>query len=714
MNERLRFVFGVHDHQPVGNFDSVIAEAVASAYHPFFAAAASQAKIPLVIHCSGSLLGWMREHAGRTFDLLGALAASGRVELLTGGFYEPILPMLPDHDKVGQIQRLSEFLRASFGVRPRGLWLAERVWEPHLPKALREAGVEYVVVDDHHFALAGLAPDTLGGYYLTEEQGATLAVFPISERLRYLIPFADPGEALRHLEGRRGAGAVTLVDDGEKFGVWPGTHRLVYDDGWLARFFEAVGSAPWLQATTFSRVLDETKPSGRVYLPTASYREMGGWALPAGAAEELEEIQQRLTALPDGERVAGALRGGLWRNFLVKYPEIGDLYWKMLDVSERIERGLRARPGHPALVAAREALWRGQANDAYWHGVFGGCYLPHLRRAVRSALIAAEAAVMTEDGGAPVRWRTGDLNGDGRVEVRVQSRALALTVCPEAGGSVTELCVGPLGIDVGDVMTRRREAYHGHIKETAAVDEEAGARSIHERFGAKETGLGRLLEYDAFRRASFLDGLFAADGPLDALSPWDAALLRGAEHAMSHEVAALDDQVRVTLGLDRPASLPLRIEKSLAVSATGATLEVRYRLCWEGGERLTARWAVQLNLALTAGEAPGRYYRLGGQPSLGSRGMASGQRGVAMVDEWLGGELAVLWAQPAEVGWAPVETVSISEAGFERIYQGSAILVAWPLALGPGESWETAVTVVPSGRPSRPDGISLEPSGPLC
>ena len=196
--------------------------------------------IQLTVHCSGSLLGWLREHAGKTFDLLGELAASGRVELLTGGFYEPILPMLREPDKVGQIQRLTEFLRVSFGVTPRGMWLAERVWEPQLPRSLAAAGVEYVVVDDHHFALAGLDPESVGGYFLTEDEGQPLAVFPISERLRYLVPFADPRTSLEYLESRRGTGSVTLVDDGEKFGVWPGTHRLVYTEGWLRRFFDTL------------------------------------------------------------------------------------------------------------------------------------------------------------------------------------------------------------------------------------------------------------------------------------------------------------------------------------------------------------------------------------------------------------------------------------------------------------------------------------------
>jgi len=696
VNERLRFVFGVHDHQPAGNFDAVIAGAVAAAYHPFFECAWRETDLPLTVHCSGSLLGWMREHAAPTFDLLGQLAASGRVELLTGGFYEPILPMLPDWDKLGQIQRMNDFLRESFGVRPRGLWLAERVWEPQLPKVLAEAGVEFVVVDDHHFALAGLDPDTLGGYYLTEEQGAPLAVFPISERLRYLIPFAEPGEALRHLEARGEVGSVTLVDDGEKFGVWPGTHRLVYDEGWLRRFFDALRSAPWLEVSTFSRVLDTTRAQGRIYLPTASYSEMGGWALPAAAGEELEEIRQRLAVLPDGDRLLRLLRGGPWRNFLVKYPEVADAYWKMLDLSRRIQRGLEARPGDRGLLAARERLWQGQANDAYWHGVFGGCYLPHLRRAVRSALIAAEAQVAAAGGEPPLRWEARDRNGDGRVEVRVCTRQLTLTLCPESGGALTELAFLPLGFDAADVLSRRREAYHGRIKETEAAParSDGPALSIHERLEAKEGGLAGLLQYDVFRRASLLDGLFPAAGSLDALAPWDAALLAGPRLAMTHAVRESEGVIRVVLDVAPAGTLPLHVEKSVAVHAEGARLTVGYRLEWAGAEPLAARWGVQFNLALSAGDAPGRYYRLPGRPSLGSRGVAGGQRGLTLVDEWLGGEIGIHWAAPAQVGWAPVETVSLSEAGFERIYQGSAILLAWPVRLEPGRSQELALEVV--------------------
>src|SRR6266850_1590377 len=381
--DRLAFCLGVHNHQPIGNFDHVMVEATERAYRPFLERLDQRPEVRLSVHCTGSLLEWLREHSPRTFDLLGTLAARGQVELLTGGFYEPILAVLPDLDKIGQIERLTTFLKSHFGVRPRGMWLAERVWEPHLPRVLSEAGIEYVLVDDRHFALAGLDVDTLGGYYLTDEQGLSLRVFPINQRLRYLIPFAGVDETFEYLEARRGrAAAITMVDDGEKFGVWPGTHAHVYEGGWLDRFFDR---------------------------------------------------------LPDGERLAGLLRGGFWRSFLVKYPEVADTYWKMLRLSRAIHGALVRRPADARLARGQVALWRGQANDAYWHGVFGGCYLPHLRRAVKTALLEAERSLI-ESGAAPeVAWTREDGNGDGRAEVYVRTGALTVTLDPDAGGMLTEI-----------------------------------------------------------------------------------------------------------------------------------------------------------------------------------------------------------------------------------------------------------------------------------
>ena len=390
----------------------------ASAYHPFLQAIAETGGgLSLTVHCSGRPARHPQGARAAHLRPAGALAADGQVELLTGGFYEPILALLPDWDKVGQIQALTQFLKSSFGVTARGMWLAERIWEPQLPRVLREAGVEFVLVDDSHFALAGLDPETLGGYYLTEEQGASVAVFPINQRLRYLVPFADPAESVRYLETRRGAGAVTMVDDGEKFGVWPGTDRLVYGERWLARFLDALRADP-VAARLHVLALPRHRAPGRARLP-ADRRRTPRWASGPCRPPPPRSCTTRAPAWPRCPTASASsrlLRGGFFRNFLIKYPEIGDAYWKMIRLSRRVHEGLTARPRDPRLLAARERLWQGQANDAYWHGVFGGCYLPHLRRAVKSALIGCERAAggPGQAAGARLRARRHRRRRDGR------------------------------------------------------------------------------------------------------------------------------------------------------------------------------------------------------------------------------------------------------------------------------------------------------------
>jgi alpha-amylase len=376
----------------------------------------------------------------------------------------------------------------------------------------------------------------------------------------------------------------------------------------------------------------------------------------------------------------------------------------MLRLSRRVHEGLSARPRDPRLLEARERLWQGQANDAYWHGVFGGCYLPHLRRAVRSALIGCERRLEAPGKPLGLDCLRADVDGDGEAEVVLRTRALGLTLRPARGASITELLWLGGEVDTADVLTRRPEPYHRRVREQPSVADAGSAQTIHAPAGVKEAGLGALLAYDRFRRASLLDGLFPAGGELDALDPWDGARLVIGERPFEHEVKTSPREVAVLCSLSGPDGLPLTLQKSVVIMADDPALTVTYRLRWEGDEPLEGRWAVQWNLTLSAGDAPGRYYRVAGRPSLGSRGRLAAVHGLAMVDEWLGGELALRWPIPAEVAWAPVETVSLSETGFERIYQGSALLVAWPVRLPPGQTWETSLRVVIAETPSRGSG----------
>ncbi len=241
MPNPIRFLFVLHDHQPIGNFDGVFEQAFQDSYLPFLDLFEHYPDLKAALHTSGSLMEWLDAHHPEYLDRLAALAQAGRMEIIGGAFYEPILPMIPPRDRVGQIRSYREFLQQRFGVPIRGAWIAERVWEQGLTADLAAAGVEYIILDDSHFKSAGLDGDDLWGYYLTEANGRLLRVFPGSERLRYTIPFAGQHESIDYLRGiaeRLPNAVAVFADDGEKFGSWPDTKKPVYEDGWLRQFFD--------------------------------------------------------------------------------------------------------------------------------------------------------------------------------------------------------------------------------------------------------------------------------------------------------------------------------------------------------------------------------------------------------------------------------------------------------------------------------------------
>jgi alpha-amylase len=700
----INLVLGVHNHQPIGNFDHVFEQAYEKAYRPFLDVLDRHRTIRFAFHNTGCLLDWVDEHHRDHTDRLRELVARGQTEILGGAYYEPILPVIPDHDKVGQIRLMNDEIERLFGVRPRGMWLAERVWEPQLPRFIREAGIEFVALDDSHFKCAGLTELETLGYYRTEEAGQNIAAFPINETLRYTIPFHDPADTIDYLrsvatdDGKR---LVVMTDDGEKFGIWPGTHKHCYEDGWLERFFAALEeNASWIRLMSFGEALDQLKPLGRVYLPTASYAELMEWALPADAIERYEDFVASLKDRPNFESDKIFVRGGFWRNFLAKYDEANHMHKRMIRVSEKIESALARQPRSEKLHRARKALWRGQCNCAYWHGVFGGLYLTHLRSAVYRCLIEADA-LANEAAHRTKKWADvdkEDFDCDGHDELIVETPAHTLIFKPVAGGGLFEHDHVAARFNLTDVLARRKEGYHRQVIELAdrQAKADAATASIHERVAAKESGLERLLHYDWHRHASFLDHFIAPETTLE-----EFAESRQREEGdfvnqpYAFQCEKRDGDVRLTLerhgALYRPDDvLPLHVKKTLRIADDQVRIDAEYQVTNESKQPIRTRFGVEFCFNFLAGNAYDRYYKInGGKPvpaHLASSGADEKVSRFAAVDEWLRLEARVTPDEPMALWRFPIETVSLSEGGFERVYQGSVLFAHCPLELRPGES----------------------------
>jgi len=708
MNHPLRLVLVFHNHQPIGNFDGVFEQAYQDSYLPFLDVFEPYDRLQIAIHTSGSLMEWLDANHPEYVDRLASLVAAGRLEIVGGAYFEPILTMIPSRDRIGQITTYTSWLEQRLGATIRGMWTPERVWEQSLASDLVRAGIHYTILDDFHFKNAGLSQEQLHGYYVTEDDAQILNVLPGSEPLRYKIPFQEAGESLNYLRSvaKQHPGAVVVFgDDGEKLGTWPGTKEHVYDNGWLRQFFDALSDASdWLKVTTPSEAIRSVPPLGKLYIPEGSYREMTEWALPAAKIEQYEEAHHKLVEQGQWEQIAPFVRGGYWRNFKVKYPETGTMYARMQLVSRRLQQAIEGGAVGDLLEQARLELYRGQCNCSYWHGAFGGIYLPHLRNGVYKHLIAADNLLDQVEGRGPqsdaqpwVDLEADDFNLDGRAEARLANNRLTTFVAPVEGGQIYELDVKSICHNLLATLTRRPEAYHRKVLQGPS-NAEGDVSSIHDQVVFKQEGLDQRLGYDTWTRNSLIDHFFLTDVSLHEIAsgtateqgdfvhgPYDAKLRRSAD--------------RVQLQMTREGNIagqPIRVTKGVTLRSSSETLEIAY-LIEDLPNDLALFFAPELNFAGLPSGADDRFFRDRNGNGLGQLGEQldlSNVRELGLVDQWLGIDVGLGFDRDTAIWTYPVETVSQSEGGFELVHQSVAVVPHWQLVPDVNGCWSVTIRLV--------------------
>jgi alpha-amylase len=701
MPERFHLVLLIHAHQPCGNFGHVLEKAHKDSYLPFVELLEKHPGVHMGLHYSGPLLTWMEGNRPEYFARLQALVNAGQVELVGGGFYEPILVSIPHQDQREQITRLANYLEAHFGRHPAGAWIAERVWEPQLPSALAAAGVGYTLVDDIHFLSAGFEPEELFGAYIAEDRGQSVWLFPGQKTLRYFIPFGKVEEVttyLREAAALHPGGMAAMGDDMEKFGVWPGTNAHCFKDGWLEKFFTALEeNSSWLRVSTPGEYLADHSPLGRADLPTASYTEMMEWVLPTRVRQRYHAVQKEFTARPE---VLSFLRGGSWRGFFRKYSESNLLHKKMLRVSARIaavpSRHYNSKSSDE-LAQARDLLLRAQCNDAYWHGIFGGLYAPHLRTDLWRNLIRAEAIADRQTAGAlNPRVELLDYDADGSPEHLFTAPEYQALLKPTDGGTLAAFDFRPAAATLVNSIQRRPEAYHSRLREAAKTALPGAVASIHEQTLVKEPGLDRFLRYDRWPRHAFRVLLFdpaRTQAEYETLElQEDPGFAGGAYHVKSsstNDAQLIREDELKFVSKEEGAAPRLSLAKRFSFGPAPNGCEVGCEIGLKLKQPVAQPIAVGIEsvINLLAPAEPDRFFDTPkGQQNLRFSGVLPGPL-VRMEDGWQRVRIA-LHAPGAKEFWvAPIETVSESEEGFERVYQGSQILAIWHPTLASQEPW---------------------------
>jgi len=662
MTNTVSLLLGVHAHQPAGNFPEVVDKAHQLSYKPFLETLHRYPEFRFAAHFSGWLLQYLFDRFPQDMLLLREMVERGQAEVFGGGDMEPVLASIPTRDRMGQIRALSDRLERLVGVRPKGAWLTERVWESTVVPALADAGIRYVTVDDYHFMCTGKTVEQLSGFYSTEEDGRELELFPISEALRYRIPFSPANETVAFVEGlaTSGPGAAAIYfDDIEKFGIWPETYEWVYEKGWLRQFIEGVLASSSIRTLHFDQYRSANSTQGVVYLPTTSYIEMNEWTLPAPRAHVYADLVKQERDHGHYDRDKAFLRGGIWRNFLSRYGESNWMHKRMLQMSARLD----ALPEAQRPPALRDLLYIAQANDAYWHGLFGGLYLPHLRRAVYNALVELEAGLDLASPRPPREQRDADM--DGVEELFLHNGILQAVVRCDGDAAVIELDSYSLRHNFGDTLCRRVEHYYRkmHLGEQHHFHTE-GIASAHDRVSFKHPIEPADIEPDTRPRSLFVDRVSAGTGPGEG------------------PVYRLSDS-------QKPGPMA-RFEAPLKEGSVGKDivindnrLSVRYRF----NGVLPCRFETQINLAMPSADGfLGRYVFEGGIPGgFGAPLKLDAMTTLQLEDGVLGGTLELLSSQPVLLEGRPHHTVSQSEEGFEKVMQAVTLTLSWLVDSGDSE-----------------------------
>ncbi|NCZ95594.1 DUF1926 domain-containing protein [bacterium] len=568
--KNVNLVLCLHLHQPLGNFREVVDRIVQETYRPVLGVLQKHPGIAANLHCSGVLLEMLADRHPEMVAQLRELVASGRVEMMTGGFYEPVLVEWAEEDRDGQLAMMAAWLQSRLGAEPRGAWLAEGVWGPSLCGAFHRAGLLYAPVDGSYFLQAGVSAAKLHGHYVTDQAGDLLTVLPTCPDLARLIPHASWDDLFGHLRRIANRGEDITLTLAANLETWPSLPGGVA--GYLDTLFTKLeDSANWIQTLTGKAQIERQAPKGRVALPPGTPAELGGWSLPGAARREFFRERAQLSQRYDAAKVLPFFRGGSWASFRVRYSEVNLVYRKNL----MLGRKLRAKGKASKARSIQEKLWRAQCSTAHWHGTRGGLHLPHLREAVWRELLLAEAEL--RQGQAETELLREDFDADGQLEISAAHPSLTILVAPHQGGSCLEMGFPSLGRNLGNVLTRRDE---GTNSAPPPVTDWYDRNIFQEHFFARGTTVEQLSSGNYPELGDFI------------LQPFQLRQMRQTGSRVTIELSR--DGGLYRMGLRQPCQL----DKVYAIDAASGVVEVSFQLTNTGTLPLEAVFATELNLNL--------------------------------------------------------------------------------------------------------------------
>lgn len=450
---KYKVILGSHNHLSYGSAKDEFERVYKDRLKPFITVLYRFPKIPAVLHYSGVLLKWIEKHHPEFLMILEDMLNRKQIEILGGGFYEPMFPLISLTDKLGQIELLTTFIRKQFGKRPRGCWLPGMMWEQNMTGPLQTCGMDYVFLDESQFISAGFGGVQLRRPCVTEDQGKIIAVFPVASKTSALLEHKSASELLQKQARDPDNDEDTVISLFPEYFLEESDGESAFEDSFY-RFLEGLAQTEeYVEFTLPSKYLKSSRKYEKAFFPSSADKKIMYWSLDEKRRKGFDELE-RLERRGDLDAASSYYSGAFPRQFLVRYPEANGIYSKMMYTHTLINqlRGDKHRKR-----AAREELWKAQGCEAFWHVAEGGLYNNNLRKAAYRALLDAEK-ITRERGVFLPSVVSFDIDLDGMREYLFQGTDLNCYVKTQ-GAAIFELDYLSKSWNYLDTFARRRESY---------------------------------------------------------------------------------------------------------------------------------------------------------------------------------------------------------------------------------------------------------------
>lgn len=639
--EKPSLLLGFHSHIPFDPKQNNTENESINNYLNLINLLTSFQNLKSTIHFSGNLISYLDKNFNDFSSKIRNLLEKNQLELFSGGRYEPIFPFIPKEDRQSQLLLMNRLLNHTYGYTPNGAWITDNAWESSLAIDLSKSRIQYTCLAKEYFTSTGLNENEISGYYLTEEEGRKIAVFPVLAKINDLIERYSPEEAIK-----------TIINNAEQISSEKPSVVAFYEGpienpeklNWLKIFFQTLEkNTENIETKLFNDYFLHTKPNGRIYLPTA------------------HDIKSQNTSTSS-------------KYFLLKYPEANLLHKKMLRVSKKInaakEGKSRFKVIKEMISQAQDLLLKGQVSHIYYDNTLGGLYSPCERHSIYSNLIMAENLIdaSSRQGSKWIQASEIDYDCDGNDEIIIETETQNIYVSPGLGGTILEHDFRPKNINLINTLSREKE------------QNKYPKLNLIDHFLENDLDLTRC-------KSNTLPHLTK-----EITSSYHVDKIKAKEETCKITMNFKTNLIRLT------GSPEIELQKQIGTRSGDSSLNIDYILTNKSTNAINFTFAVEFNLNIAPIYDPANYFYLEGNsknktqnPDLKSEEELNENNQISVHNQNIGIDLTLSWSNPCRLFRYPIETFLKNHEKPESILQGVTLLPTWPVNLEPNTSWELSI-----------------------